>query len=343
MVQTEDAPSAQPVAATLEMVAAEAGVSRSTVSRVVNESPNVRPDVARSVQAAITRLNYVPNRAARSLASRQTNSIALVVPEDTARFFGDPYFASVVSGITARLDETNYMLSMVVASSGYRHKTRRYLQAGSVDGILVISHHAGVRDLVDLSTPLPMVFGGRPTDPELGDAYFVDVDNFSGAELATRHLLSLGRRRIATITGSADMQASLDRLAGFRAALQQAGQPADLVAGGDFTTHGGALAMAQLLDQEPELDAVFVASDLMARGALMTLSDRGRRVPADIAVVGFDNSPLAEAGSIGLTSVDQPSIAMGARMAEVLLQLLAGEQPEQSTILPTELVVRESA
>jgi len=340
MAATTDAASAQPAVATLEMVAAEAGVSRSTVSRVVNESPNVRPDVAETVQAAIARLNYVPNRAARSLASRQTNTIALVVPEDTSRFFGDPFFASVVTGIA----ETNYMLTMLVGSTGHRQKTRRYLQAGSVDGILVISHHAGVRHLVDLGTPLPMVFGGRPTDPELRDTYYVDVDNVGGAELATKHLLGLGRRHIGTITGSPDMQASLDRRAGWAAVLREAGRPIDVVASGDFTAHGGAQAMATLLDQDPELDAVFAASDLMARGALMTLAERGIRVPTDIAVVGFDNSPLAATGSIGLTSVNQPSIAMGGQMAEVLLELLAGQQPERKgTILPTDLVVRESA
>lgn len=338
-----DAP-APPAIATLEMVAAEAGVSRSTVSRVVNESPNVRPDVIETVQAAIARLHYVPNRAARSLASRQTNSIALVVPEDTSRFFGDCFFASVVTGIADRIGETNYMLTMVVGSAGFRQKTRRYLQAGSVDGILVISHHSGVRHLVDIGTPLPMVFGGRPTDPELRDTYFVDVDNVGGAELATRHLIGLGRRQIGTITGSPDMQAAADRRAGWAKALREAGRPVDLVAQGNFTAHGGAQAMAALLDQDPAVDAVFAASDLMARGALMTLTERGIRVPDDIAMVGFDNSPLAATGSIGLTSVNQPSIAMGSQMADVLLQLLAGEQPEQrGTILPTNLVVRESA
>lgn len=330
--------------ATLEMVAAEAGVSRSTVSRVVNESPNVRPDVAQTVREVIARLNYVPNRAARSLASRQTNSIALVVPEDTSRFFGDPYFASVVSGIVGSLDETDYVLTMIVASTGFGHKTRRYLQAGSVDGILVISHHPGVHQLMDLTGGLPMVFGGRPRDAELGDTYYIDVDNVAGAAQATRHLVDRGRRRIGTITGSPDMQASIDRRKGWKKVVAGAGQPVDAVANGDFTAHGGAEAMAQLLDAHPDLDAVFAASDLMALGALMTLADRGLRVPHDIAVVGFDNSPLAASGAIGLTSVAQPSVGMGARMAEVLLQLLSGERPEpRAIILPTSLVVRESS
>ena len=212
--KTSAARALRPPAATLEMVAAEAGVSRSTVSRVVNGSPKVRPDVVDTVNAAISRLNYVPNRAARSLASRQTYAIALLVPEDNTRFFGDPYFAAVVKGITSRLDDSDYILNLLVVSSDPARKTMRYLQGGNVDGAIVVSHHSGDRDLVELSETLPLVFGGRPTIPDVGECYFVDVDNFSGAVQATQRLVDLGRKRIGTITGATDMPASIDRLAG---------------------------------------------------------------------------------------------------------------------------------
>lgn len=329
---------------TLEMVAAEAGVSRSTVSRVVNGSPKVRPAVVAAVNAAISRLNYVPNRAARSLASRQTHAIALIVPEDTNRFFGDPYFAAMTEGITGRLTRTEYILNLVVASSDPNRKARRYLRSGGVDGALVISHHASDRDLTELDSALPVVFGGRPAVPDLSGCYYVDVDNVDGGRKATRYLVQRGRRVIATVTGPPDMPAAVDRLAGWRAAMAEAGLRDHLVADGDFTTVGARAAMRQLLDQCPDLDAVFAASDLMARGALAALAERGRRVPDDVAVIGFDDSPAATAGEPQLTTVRQPSVTIGARITEMLLELLAGHQPQPSAaIMPTELIIRDSA
>ena len=208
---------------TLETVAAQAGVSRSTVSRVVNGSPKVRPDVVDAVNATIARMNYVPNRAARSLASRQTYAIALLVPEETTRFFGDPYFAAIVKGITARLEPTDYILNLLVASSDPTRKTRRYLRSGSVDGALVVSHHASDRDLTELNEAVPMVFGGRPAAQALSNSYYVDVDNLDGSRQATQHLIERGARRIATITGPPDMPASIDRLAGWRQVMAERG------------------------------------------------------------------------------------------------------------------------
>ena len=329
--------------ATLEMVAAEAGVSRSTVSRVVNGSPKVRPGVVQIVNEAITRLNYVPNRVARSLASRQTHAIALVVPEDTSRFFGDPYFASMVTGITTGLEDSDYILNLLVSRSDPGRKTRRYLRSGGVDGALVISHHASDRDLTELSGSLPLVFGGRPAVTDLSGLHYVDVDNLAGSRCATRHLIERGCRRIATITGPLDMPAATDRLAGWRRTLAEAGRADDLVADGDFTTVAGVAAMRQLLDLDPELDGVFAASDLMARGALVALAERGRRVPADVAVIGYDDSPAATAAPPLLTTIAQPSIRMGTEMAQMMVDLLAGGRPAlPALVLDTELVVRDT-
>jgi DNA-binding LacI/PurR family transcriptional regulator len=328
---------------TLETVAARAGVSRSTVSRVVNGSPRVRPDVAEFVNATIAEMNYVPNRAARSLASRQTYAIALLVPEDTARFFGDPYFAAVVKGITTRLEPTDYILNLLVASSDPTRKTRRYLRSGSVDGALVVSHHASDQDLTELNGTVRMVFGGRPAAPGLSGSYYVDVDNLDGSRRATRYLIGRGARRVATITGPPDMPAAIDRLAGWRQVMTEAGLADDAVADGDFSQRGALVAMRTLLDRHPDLDAVFAANDLMARGALEVLRASGRSVPDDVAVVGFDDSPAATSGELQLTTIRQPSEIMGTRMAEMLLELLAGRVPDSPTILPTELVVRDSA
>lgn len=329
---------------TLEAVAAVAGVSRSTVSRVVNGSPKVSPDVVAAVNKAIDELNYVPNRAARSLASAQTYAIALIVPEDTTRFFGDPYFASIVMGITAGLESSDYILNLLVASSDPNHKTRRYLQGGNVDGALVVSHHAGDHDLVTLDRTLPVVFGGRPTHPDLTDSLYVDVDNLNGASVAATHLVQMGRRRIGTITGPADMPASIDRLEGWQRALTEAGLELDAVEHGDFTIDSGTVAMRRLITAHPDLDAVFVASDLMARGALIALAEQGRSVPGDVAVVGYDDSPVATTGGIALTTIRQPSEEMGRQMAHLLLDVLAGRRPTSTgRLLPTALVVRDSA
>jgi DNA-binding LacI/PurR family transcriptional regulator len=330
---------------TLEMVAAAAGVSRATVSRVVNGSPRVSPQVVAAVTKAIAALDYVPNRAARTLASRQAMAIALLIPEDIGRFYSDPYFASVIKGITERLEETDYVLNLLVSSSDPRHKTRRYLGGGSVDGALVVSHHAGDRDLIELSNIVPTVFGGDPTTMlGLHDRYCVDVDNVGGAREATRHLIRLGRRRIGTVTGAMDMHAAIHRLSGWRQALAEANRDASAVAHGDFTSYGGAAAMRELLARWPDLDAVFVANDLMARGALITLGAAGKRVPDDVALVGFDDSFAATHEPPGLTTVRQAADRMGWAMADMLLEVLAGSGPESRTrILPTTLVLRETA
>ncbi|HET9649905.1 MAG TPA: LacI family DNA-binding transcriptional regulator [Microlunatus sp.] len=330
---------------TLEMVAAAAGVSRATVSRVVNGSPKVSPQVVDAVNQAISRLNYVPNRAARTLASRQAMAIALLIPEDIGRFYSDPYFASVVRGITERLEETDYVLNLLLSSSDPRHKTRRYLGGGAVDGALVVSHHAGDRDLIELSRIVPTVFGGDPTTMlGLQDRYVVDVDNRGGAREATRHLIRLGRRRIGTVTGAMDMHAAVHRLQGWRSAMQEAGLDDSAVANGDFTSYGGATAMRELISHYPDLDAVFVANDLMARGALITLGAAGREVPSDVALIGFDDSFAATNEPPQLSTVRQNTKLMGWSMADLLLDLLAGRTPAHRTrILPTSLVLRETA
>lgn len=331
-------------AATLEMVARRAGVSRATVSRVVNGSPKVGAEAVAAVHAAIAELKYVPNRAARSLASRSTNAIALIVPEDVTVFFGDPFFAATVKGIMQRLDDSKYVLNLLVSSSDPGHKTRGFLESGAVDGAIVVSHHVGDTVVSDHAS-MPVVYGGRPT-VLASDSYFVDVDNFSAAVTATRYLIASGRTRLATVTGPTDMQAALDRLHGFEHAVSEAGLAPGPAAAGNFTVEGAVRATRELLDRAGEagIDAIFVASDLMATGTLEVLAERGLRVPEDIAVIGFDNSPVAATARVPLTTIAQPSEQQGWLMADVLIRVLAREPGvERQTILDTRLIVRESA
>lgn len=329
-------------AATIEEVAAVAGVSRSTVSRVVNGSTAVSPAALAAVQRAIAELNYVPNRAARSLASRATMALALVVPEDTTRFFGDPFFAAIVSGINARLSKSDYVLNLIIASDDPRDKTTAYVRSGAVDGAIVVSHHTSDTFIDRIAAAVPVVYGGRPVRERERD-YYVDVDNLAGARTATEYLIAKGHRKIATITGPLTMPAGIDRLAGFREALAEAGLEEVAVEDGNFTADAGGAAMQRIIASGAEFDALFIASDLMARGALASLARAGLRVPDDVAIVGFDDSPVATSVRPNLTTMRQPSHAQGERMADILLSLLAGGKPPHVTVLETELIVRDSA
>lgn len=328
--------------ATLEQVAVRAGVSRSTVSRVVNGGHRVSPEALTAVEKAIAELSYVPNRAARSLASRQTHAIALVVPEDTMRFFGDPYFAAIVTGINDRISASPYMLGLFIASKDPDDKAASYVSSGNVDGSLVVSHHTSDAFVGRIARTTPVVYGGRPMHPRPGECW-VDVDNVEGGRMAVRHLLSRGCRRIAMITGPQSMASAVDRLTGCRAELADAGLELIAVEDGDFSATGAEEAMRRILASGAAPDGVFVASDLMARGALIELQREGVSVPDEVAVVGFDDSPVASSVSPPLTTIRQPSRDQGAAMADVLLQVLAGQNPPRETVLPLELVVRESA
>jgi DNA-binding LacI/PurR family transcriptional regulator len=331
---------------TLEQVAALAGVSRATVSRVVNGSPKVSPVVRAQVERAVARLGYVPNRAARSLVTRRADSIALVVSEPHARFFSEPFFAGMVRGVSAALAETGVQLILLIAHDlPDRGRLERYVVGGHVDGVLLASLH-GEDPLPSIleRAGVPAVLVGRPADP--APATYVDADNRGGARKAVDHLVARGRRTIATISGPLDMGVGLDRLDGWRDGLAAAGlkEAGDLVEAGDFTEEGGAAAMGRLLARPGRpVDAVFAASDLMAAGALRALRAAGRRVPDDVAVVGFEDSVVARFAQPPLTTVRQPIEEMGRQATRLLLASVAGEPTGMRLILDVELVVRASA
>jgi DNA-binding LacI/PurR family transcriptional regulator len=328
---------------TLEAVAARAGVGRGTVSRVINGSPKVSPEAREAVQQAIEELGYVPNRAARTLVTRRTDTVALFVSESEERVFGEPYFAGIIRGISAGLADTGLQLLLAIAQSADEHERfERYLTGQHVDGVLLISLHGGdplPRHLEE--SGVPTVLGGAPVGVE--PVSVVDADNRGGARNAVEHLIGLGRRRIATITGPQDMRVGVDRVDGYRDALSAAGLT-ELVAAGDFSEESGVRAMHELLVRDPGLDAVFTASDPMAVGAMRVLKEHGRRIPDDVAVVGFDDSATARHTDPPLTSVHQPLEAMGREMSRLLVARIRGETIERSTvILDTHLVTRESS
>jgi DNA-binding LacI/PurR family transcriptional regulator len=331
-------------AVTLEEVAREARVSRATASRVVNGDRRVSQPARDAVQAAVRSLGYVPNRAARSLVTRRSDSVAVVIPEPSGQLFGDPFFPRILRGISDALDEESMQLILLMPQARTdEDRVERYLGAGHTDGVMLISLHgadplpAGLR-----RHGIPIVVGGRP--PADGTTY-VDVDNRAGAASAVQHLADVGRRRIATIAGPQDMAAGVDRLLGYHDRLAETGIGADggMVEIADFTHDGGRAAMERLLDRHPSLDAVFVASDLMAVGAVAALRAAGRSIPGDVAVVGFDDSQLAVTTEPNLSSVRQPIEEMGREMTQLLMQEIRfPDRAPRRVILDTQLIVRGS-
>jgi DNA-binding LacI/PurR family transcriptional regulator len=324
---------------TLEEVALRAGVGRGTVSRVVNGSAQVSPRAKQAVEEAINELGYVPNRAARTLVTQRTDSVALVVFESGERFFAEPFFGRIVQSISSVLVARNLQMVLMIAQAPEeRSRLEGYLTRHHVDGALLLSLHG--------DDPLPALLeergvatvrAGRPTYADRGT--FVDADNRAGAREAVAYLRSQGRGRIAAITGALDMAAGIARLDGFRDVVGDGP-----VAFGDFSEESGAAAMRRLLEHFPDLDGVFAASDAMASGALRVLRQYGRRVPEDVALVGFDDSVIALHTDPPLTSVDQPIADMGREMVRLLLAKIDGDDlGDSEVVLPTRLVIRGSA
>ncbi|MEU0597918.1 LacI family DNA-binding transcriptional regulator [Streptomyces sp. NPDC006393] len=337
---------------TLEEVAARAGVGRGTVSRVINGSPRVSDATRAAVQAAVAELGYVPNTAARALAANRTDAIALVVPEPETRFFAEPYFSDMLRGVGAELTDTEMQLVLIFAGGDReRRRLAQYLAAHRVDGVLLVSVHADdpLPDLV-AQLEIPAVISGPRSAAETLTS--VDSDNYGGARSAVEHLLERGRRRVAHITGRMDVYGAQRRVDGYRDALREAGLTVDelLIEPGDFTEEGGRRAMTRLLERAPDVDAVFAGSDVTAAGARQVLRERGRRIPDDVALVGYDDSAIARHMDPPLTSVRQPIEEMGRAMIDLLLTEIADRRPpapggpeRRHAVLPTELVIRTSS
>lgn len=336
----------------LETIARLSGVSRSTVSRVINNSPNVSPEVRERVLGVIRDTNFQPNVAARSLAAGSTRILGLVIPMGVSRVFVDPYFPLLIQGVSSACNELDYTVMFWMMEPEYERRIlRQILHSGLIDGVVITSMQ--IDDLlVDalLEHQFPVVLIGRPRRlPHAGESGasvdFVDVDNAGSARMAVQHLIGLGRRRIATITGPQNMVAGVDRLAGYSQALAQAGLPEDpaLVACGEFTQEAAYSAMQRLLPACP--DAVFVASDSMAQGAVRAIQEAGLRIPQDVALVGFDDMPFSAHMQPPLTTVRQPIDRLGGMAVERLVRRInsTGSGPVHGELLPTELVVRASS
>ena len=330
-------------ATTLDEVAQAAGVSRTTASRVFSGHPQVSEAARKAVEGAAAELGYVVNGAGRSLTAGRSESVGVLVPEPSSQLFGDPMLARLLGAIGEELSAKGLQMVLFAPQSATDiERLEQYLAGGHVDAVLLLALHESESLPARLQARgIPMVFGGRPRAAL--QASYVDVDNHAGGRSATQHLVVQGRRRIAHIAGPLDGPAARQRLQGYREALWSAGLRSDLVERGAFDRDSGELAMARLLATQDDIDAVFAASDAMAAGAMWALQVLGRRVPDDVAVIGFDDSPIAMATQPPLSSVRQPVELMGREMAKLALSMSAvhGQSPRQ-IVLDPELALRES-
>jgi LacI family transcriptional regulator len=329
---------------TLEDIAREAGVSRATVSRVVNDYPYVRDDVRKRVLEVIESTGYHPNAAARTLASQRSSMIGLVLPRSVSVVFTDPYFPYLTQGIGEACNKYDYTLAFfLVGTTEDEEKIfPRVSRKGLLDGILVQEGVIGDH-LIDrlITSQAPLVIVGRPHRSE--HVSYIDVNNVDAAYKGVIHLIGLGYERVGTISGPANSTVSIDRMEGYLKALNENGIPYDdhLIAEGDFTEEGGYRAMKTLLTSKP--DAVFAASDLMAAGAMRAVREAGLSIPDDVAFVGFDDLTVATLSNPLLTTIRQPVVHFGVKAVEMLIDLIEnGIEPVRRLVLDTELIVRDS-
>jgi len=330
---------------TLEDVAKQAGVSRSTVSRVVNNLPNVREEVRARVLGVIGKTGYHPNAAARTLASQRSWVIGLVLPHSVSFFFTDPYYPHLTKGIAQACNQYNYTLALFLVGTKEDEEKifPRVTHRGLLDGVIVQAGHHGDQQIIGhlVDAKMPLVVAGRPFRSD--NVSYIDIDNVNASYNAISHLIRLGYRRIGTITGPANSTVGIDRREGYLKALTERGANVDetLMVEGDFTETGGYYAMQKLLPAKP--DAIFAASDIMAIGAMRATREAGLKIPDNVAFIGFDDFPIATLSDIQLTTVRQPVIQFGISAVELLIELIEnGIQPPRHIIMDTELVIRDS-
>jgi LacI family transcriptional regulator len=329
---------------TIEQIAELAEVSRSTVSRVLNNHPSVRQSVRDRVLEVMREHNYAPQAAARSLASSRTDTLGLLIPRSPARTLSDPFISTMIQTLTETCTSMGYFLMLAMVTADMEPSFyNRILRGRHFDGIIMLSS-----DIDDPVLPLlikdraPLVLIG--SHPYFQNVVSVDVENRAGAREGVAHLIGLGHRRIGMICGQLEMDSAQARRDGYKQALLEAGIPVDpvLMVEGHYTQEGAYAAMRQLLALPDPPTAVFTSSDLMAISAQHAIQEAGLAVPGDIALVGFDDLPIALIGNPPLTTVHQPHVEMGAIAVKLLIDQIRDQKPAASVRLPTRLIVRGS-
>ncbi|RMG87753.1 MAG: LacI family transcriptional regulator [Chloroflexi bacterium] len=329
---------------TIAQIAELAGVSKATVSRVLNNYPHISPAVREKVQQVIAETGYQPNNIARMLASERSNIIGLLVPSDARKVFTDPYYPTLTEGVSRGAHHHNLTLSLfIVYTPGEGLTTiRNIISAGLLDGLIITAddkNYSHIELLVQSQLPFVLIGNLAHID---GIPCRIDVDNVDGGRTATEHLINLGYQRVATIASNKNLSGE-ERLQGYRQALEAHGRPfePDLVVYGDYSAESAYIAMQRLLALDELPDAIFIASDSMAIGAMRAIREAGLQVPDDVAIVGFDDLPTAVQTDPPLTTIHQPIDEVGRLAVSTLLDL--ADNPEttpREIILPTKLVIR---
>lgn len=328
--------------ASIKDVALRAKVSITTVSHVVNRTRFVSDKVRTEVEAAIRELGYVPSAVARSLKSNTTKTIGMLIPNCS-----NPYFAEIVRSVEDHCFGAGYTL-ILCNTDDDPHRQGAYLQVLSekrIDGMIIIStgEDEGLLRLLQ-GLPIPTVLLDREIDEVHCD--LVETAHLQGGLMATQHLIDLGHRRIACLSGPADLTPSAQRIEGWRTALAQSGLTdvaADLLWHSDFTSQGGFTVMRSILASPQPPTAVFVCNDLMCIGALSAAHEAGVRVPQDMSLIGFDDIELAQFASPALTTIAQPKHRIGVAAVDMLLERIQGGRVQaRQVLLQPELIVRNS-
>ena len=325
---------------TIRDVAQAAGVSVSTVSRVLNDKDDVAPETYEKVQEVIDELGYTSSLAARGMRSRRMNVIGLVMPD-----VGDPFSIQVMKGVSRAIAELDYDLIVYTGGEFQREtsadRERRFvslLGGGITDGVIVVT---------PTTTSFPTASPVVVVDPnvETHDCPAVIATNRDGALAAVEYLISLGHRRIGFISGRSELQSAVRRLQGYKDGLARAGIPPDpdLIQAGDYSSKTGFACAQRLLNLSDPPTAIFASNDQSATGAIKAVLEAGLHVPDDISVVGFDNVPEVAYAHPRLTTVDQSIDKMGYIATEMLISLIEGDALESDLYkVPTQLIVRDS-
>jgi len=329
---------------TIDLIAKAAGVSRATVSRVMNGTAKVSPEREKAVKKAIAKYNFTPNATARRLAGGRSGLIALLMEESSEEFFLNPFWGQVVQGFSSTIADAGlHPLILIRPKSGTENSLFTTLKAGQMDGLAIFSWHRPVKSFEKMLDPrMAVVFGG-----DLGGSKkypFVDVDNVKGGLLATKHLIDSGCKNIVALTGDLKLQSARDRLDGYEQALRTAGIKLndDLVVHGDYTQSKAEELTRRLVKNKVKFDGVFAANDLSAVGVISVLLQNGVTVPERVKVVGFDDSPVASRNQPSITTIRQPIRELGAEVAVSLLAILNGKTVEDK-MLDVKLIKRQSS
>ncbi len=334
------------MAFTIEDVARLAEVSKTTVSRVINDNSNVKSETKVRVLGAVRELGYTPNSIARALRIRKSNVVGVIIPRGIEYVFSDPFFPELIKGITTVLNLHNLNLHLVMSNSESEHRQAysNLLKTKHIDGVILVCPRFDDKQYILKlrRASLPFVLVGRFP---LEKVNYVGYDSKQGACSAVEHLIRLGYKQIGFISGSFDLIGGVDRFEGYKMALERHSLEYDseLVTKGDWTREGGYEAMCELLNKAKVPTAVFTANDQMAVGAVKAIKEKGLQIPKDMAMVGFGDTQLASYIEPSLTIVKEPTYEEGAMAAEMLVKLINDEEiKEPQVMLETKLIIRES-